>query len=66
MWLHKRSEDLSPTETECYWKKATLSSVGTTLEYIKTSDISKKNTASNINIHDDTNFLKNIMKIAQD
>ncbi|KAF4513956.1 UNVERIFIED_CONTAM: hypothetical protein B566_EDAN018198 [Ephemera danica] len=33
-WLHRRSEEPSPTEELCYWKKSKLSRVGTTLKAI--------------------------------
>ncbi|RVE53270.1 hypothetical protein evm_002103 [Chilo suppressalis] len=38
MWLHRRSEEPSTTATKCYWKKSKLSSIGTTLKFIKATD----------------------------
>lgn len=38
MWLHRRSEEPAPTETVCYWRKSQLSSVGTSLKFVTTSD----------------------------
>ncbi|CAB3257902.1 unnamed protein product [Arctia plantaginis] len=38
-WLHRRSEDPPSTSVECYWKKAKLSTVGTSLKYIKAKEI---------------------------
>lgn len=38
MWLHRRSEEPSPTETECYWKKSKLSGVGTNLKFMTVED----------------------------
>ncbi|XP_035435718.1 uncharacterized protein LOC118266384 [Spodoptera frugiperda] len=49
-WLHRRSEDPPSTSIECYWKKSKLSSVGTSLKFIKAKDICKApklNPASN-------------------
>lgn len=41
MWLHRRSEEPSPTEKTCYWKKSLLSAASTTNKFINTSDFSK-------------------------
>ncbi|XP_060807339.1 uncharacterized protein LOC132903320 isoform X2 [Amyelois transitella] len=41
-WLHRRSEDLSTTSIECYWKKSKLSSVGTSQKIIKAKDMYTK------------------------
>lgn len=41
MWLHRRSEEPSPTEKTCYWKKSLLSASSTTNKFINTSDFSK-------------------------
>ncbi|XP_026741056.1 uncharacterized protein LOC113503360 [Trichoplusia ni] len=38
-WLHRRSEDPPSTSVDCYWKKSKLSSVGTSLKFIKAKDI---------------------------
>lgn len=40
-WLHRRSEDPSTTSVECYWRKSKLSSIGTSLKFIKAKDISR-------------------------
>ncbi|CAH2104028.1 unnamed protein product [Euphydryas editha] len=42
MWLHRRTEEPECTSKECYWKKPTLSRVGTTLKYITVQQMSKK------------------------
>ncbi|CAH1961609.1 unnamed protein product [Acanthoscelides obtectus] len=42
MWVHRRSEEPPSTSVECYWKKPTLSRVGTTLKYITVQQMSKK------------------------
>lgn len=34
MWLHRRSEEPSPTETTCYWKRSKMSKIGTALKFI--------------------------------
>lgn len=38
-WLHRRSEDPPSTSVECYWNKAKLSTVGSSLKYIKAKEI---------------------------
>lgn len=40
-WLHRRSEEPSPTEELCYWKKSDLSKVGTSQKFLLLSDITK-------------------------
>lgn len=42
MWVHRRSEEPACTSIECYWKKPTLSRVGTTLKYITVQQLCKK------------------------
>lgn len=42
MWTHRRSEEPSCTQVECYWKKPTLSRVGTTMKYITLDQLCKK------------------------
>ncbi|XP_045493660.1 uncharacterized protein LOC123697005 [Colias croceus] len=42
MWTHRRSEEPSCTEVECYWKKSTLSRVGTSVKFITLDKMSKK------------------------
>ena len=39
-WIHRRSEQKTRTEMECYWPKSKLSRVGTTIKFIlaKTSE----------------------------
>nr|CAH7727709.1 unnamed protein product [Callosobruchus chinensis] len=41
MWVHRRSEEPSCTEVQCYWQKSRLSRVGTTLKFISAKDLSK-------------------------
>ncbi|XP_030762458.1 uncharacterized protein LOC115887233 [Sitophilus oryzae] len=42
MWMHRRTEEPSPTEVTSYWKKPRLSGVGTTLKFTTARDFSKK------------------------
>jgi len=38
MWLHRRSEEPSPTDTICYWKKSKLAGSLSSRSFITTSD----------------------------
>lgn len=38
MWLHRRSEEPSPTEVTCYWAKSKLSKVGTSVKFLTLKD----------------------------
>ncbi|KAF5304959.1 hypothetical protein FQA39_LY09433 [Lamprigera yunnana] len=40
MWIHRRSEEPSCTEVQCYWLKSKLFRVGTTLKFITAKDLS--------------------------
>nr|CAI5839137.1 unnamed protein product [Callosobruchus analis] len=41
MWAHRRSEEPAATEVECYWRKPTLSKIGTELKYITLESFGK-------------------------
>lgn len=42
MWVHRRSEEPSPTSVECYWKKSVLSSVGTSIKFMYATELGNK------------------------
>ncbi|XP_013184777.2 uncharacterized protein LOC106130474 [Amyelois transitella] len=46
MWAHRRSEEPSTTEVECYWKKSNLSRVGSSMKFITLQNMCKKQTAN--------------------
>ncbi|KAL0839755.1 hypothetical protein ABMA28_016396 [Loxostege sticticalis] len=67
MWLNRRTEEPSCTSVKCYWRKAKLSTVGSSLKFIKTADlvtpISKKAKTSKLNLPtSDGSFLKEIVE----
>lgn len=63
MWIHRRSEDPAPTSVECYWKKSKLSSVGSTLKFVKSSDIFPvKNNNSRTNMDFSASFLSDVVE----
>ena len=41
-WLHYRSEEPSPTEVKCYWKKSRLSKVAKEIKFCTISDFEEK------------------------
>lgn len=41
MWLHRRTEEPSPTSTVCYWKRSVLSTVKDQGTYLKVSQMKK-------------------------
>ncbi|XP_031359073.1 uncharacterized protein LOC116182672 [Photinus pyralis] len=41
MWVHRRSEEPSPTEITSYWKKPRLSAVGTSLKFVTAAEFRK-------------------------
>ncbi|KAJ8720818.1 hypothetical protein PYW08_006283 [Mythimna loreyi] len=42
MWLHRRTEDPSCTSVECYWRKSNLAKVGSSIQVLTASEISKR------------------------
>ncbi|XP_074026504.1 uncharacterized protein isoform X1 [Leptinotarsa decemlineata] len=44
-WLHRRSEDPPSTSIDCYWKKSKLSTIGTTLKYIRVKELGSSSKA---------------------
>ncbi|XP_050294325.1 uncharacterized protein LOC126734668 [Anthonomus grandis grandis] len=60
MWLHRRSEEPSPTEITCYWAKSKLSKVGTSIKFITLKEFgAKEELASD---EESTNFLEEVLK----
>ncbi|XP_043463389.1 uncharacterized protein LOC122510904 [Leptopilina heterotoma] len=59
MWLHRRSEEPSPTSTICYWKKPTLSNAVMSLKYLRLTDIKKP---KNIDFQSDNSFLNKVVE----
>lgn len=77
MWVHRRSENPSPTDIECYWKKPNLSKVGTNQKFILATDLIKskrrlieKDSApakkKKSTLPANFNFLENVMKKAKE
>lgn len=46
MWCHRRSEEPSCTSVQCYWKKSTLSKVGSSIKIMTTKEMTKKKVKS--------------------
>ncbi|KAI5646809.1 yqaJ-like viral recombinase domain-containing protein [Phthorimaea operculella] len=62
MWTHRRSEEPSCTEVECYWKKPRLSRVGTTLKYITVEQMCKQAPQCEVNTSVFTEFIQEAKK----
>lgn len=63
-WLHRRSEDPPSTSIDCYWKKSRLSSVGTSLKFIKCKDLGKQNLPELQ--QNDGNFLTSVVDVSRE
>lgn len=42
-WVHRRSEEPSPTEVKCYWKRGRLSSVGLSIKFVTARELNQRN-----------------------
>lgn len=62
MWLHRRSEEPSPTEVTCYWKKARLSAVPSSKKYVEVKEFLPKHTK--LPIGDNTVVFKRMLDAA--
>lgn len=59
MWLHRRSEEPSPTDVTCYWAKSKLSKVGSSVKYITLKDFGA--TQELPSDEESSNFLKEVV-----
>ncbi|KAL7289367.1 hypothetical protein TKK_0016570 [Trichogramma kaykai] len=63
MWVHRRSEEKSPTDTICYWKKSILSNVGTKNKFILCGDINPLlNSKTDVNFTDSNTFFNSAIE----
>ena len=60
LWIHRKSENPSVTEVECYWRRFSLASVGTSKKYIKLKDLEKTNIAL-AQLPDNSSFLTTLI-----
>ncbi|XP_011884086.1 PREDICTED: uncharacterized protein LOC105571227 [Vollenhovia emeryi] len=70
MWAHRRSEQKSATQVDCYWKKSALAKVGTPKQYIKATELfTNKNVAKATStenyVEKHETFVKNVMECAK-
>lgn len=66
MWTHRRSEDPTPTEVACYWKKSRLSGIGTVIKYIEAEKLTKKTSTTPVeNFPDNSTFLQEVVEFAK-
>lgn len=62
MWLHRKSENRSPTEVECYWSKPILANVGTTKKYVTVEELSKNGITAPKNRIDNSSFFTTLIQ----
>lgn len=66
MWMHRRSEEPSSTDVQCYWKKSTLAKVGTVKQFIVAKDLLETTSATqNVSSYKHSSFLQTVLNIAQ-
>lgn len=66
MWIHRRLSEPSPTEVQCYWKRAVLSSAVTSIKYKTTEQISGyKCTIDETKLNNST-FFEKVLKCAEE
>lgn len=63
MFIHRKSEQQSPKEVECYWKKPKISGVGTLLRCIIAISLTKKRVETRIKPKNSIHFLNSIMTL---
>ncbi|KAK4886503.1 hypothetical protein RN001_002774 [Aquatica leii] len=61
MWLHRGSEEPSPTEVVCYWKKPSLSNIGSSKTILKAANIGRQLQQHSIVMPDSTHFLEEVV-----
>ena len=69
MWVHRRSEDPSPTDVISYWIKPKLSAVGTTLRFISAQNLSTTKSSQAQIVLPSTSaasFLEDVINVAKD
>lgn len=63
MWLHRRTEEPATTAVKCYWKKAALSNVGTSIKFIKAKDMGTEKLEA---LHEQNgNFLRKVVEYSK-
>ncbi|CAG5020930.1 unnamed protein product [Parnassius apollo] len=63
MWLHRRSEEPSPTEKKCYWAKPKLATIGT--KFIKAKDMGPSSVTTEDKNTDNTNSDQFFLAVVQ-
>ncbi|XP_046404834.1 uncharacterized protein LOC124170180 [Ischnura elegans] len=65
MWVHRRSEEPSPTDIACYWKKPALASTGASKKFLMLSDLHDMNREKHTSLPDCDNFLNKVLTFGQ-
>ncbi|XP_039307968.1 uncharacterized protein LOC120358291 [Solenopsis invicta] len=65
MWIHRKSENPSITEIECYWRRSSLASIGTSKKYIELKEFGKTDVVDTQRL-DNSSFLKAVIHKAKE
>lgn len=65
MWIHRKSENPSVTEVECYWRRSSLASVGISKKYIDLKELGKTDVVDT-HLLDNSSFLKAVIDEAKE
>jgi len=65
MWVHRKSGNPSVTEVECYWRRSSLASVGTSKKYIELKELGKIN-IKDAHLPDNSSFFKAVLDKARE
>lgn len=65
MWIHRKSENPSVTEVECYWRRSSLASVGISKKYIDLKELGKTDVVDT-HLSDNSSFLKAVIDEAKE
>lgn len=65
MWIHRKSENPSVTEVECYWRRSSLTSVGISKKYIELKELGKTDVVDR-HLLDNLSFLKAVINEAKE
>lgn len=65
MWIHRKSENPSATEVECYWRRSSLASVSISKKYIELKELGKIDVVDT-HLLDNLSFLKAVIDEAKE
>lgn len=63
MWVHRRTEDLSPTDVTSYWVRPRLSAVGTSKKFIAAADFGASSFSPADSSRSGTSFMEEVLNV---